>query len=430
MTAGTALGAGTLAGTLDTGALAACVDALLDRRTRATELFFSAEADRIARLCHRIAERFARGGRLIAFGYSPAARSDARHVAVEFVHPVIVGKRALPALAVTREAGPLAAQIDLLALPDDIVIAFGGETTSDRGDTRNGDHGGAMDTRDAVAVARRRGCLTVAFAPVGAEWELPPPSDDPFMCQELTETLYHILWELVHVFFDHRGLLDGAAARPVHDVGASHFLYPFLASKEHDLDAVIADVRGSVMLKASEVSDLRRLTLQGGRDVLINAARALRASLDAGGTLIAFGNGGSATDAMDVVADFRAAPQGWPGRRALDLTEDTAIITAIANDIGTDAIFSRQIIAYARQGDFVLALSTSGNSRNIIQALAEARARGLATMALVGYDGGRIAAEKLADFVVISPSQHIPRIQEAQASAYHTLRELVEAVRV
>ncbi|MGI8547091.1 MAG: SIS domain-containing protein, partial [Gemmatimonadaceae bacterium] len=379
MTPGVALGAGTLSGTTDAGALAACVDALLDRRTRATELFFSAEADRIARLCHRIAERFARGGRLIAFGYSPAARSDARHVAVEFVHPVIVGKRALPALAVTREAGPLAAQIDLLVLPDDIVIAFGGETTSDH----DSDHDGAKDTRDAVTVARRRGCLTVAFAPVGAEWELQPPSDDPFMRQELAETLYHILWELVHVFFDHRGLLDGAAARPVHDVGASSFLYPFLASKEHDLDAVIADVRSSVMLKANEVSELRRLTLEGGRDVLINAARALRASLDAGGTLIAFGNGGSATDAMDVVADFRAAPQGWPGRRALDLTEDTAIITAIANDIGTDAIFSRQIIAYARQGDFVLALSTSGNSRNIIQALAEARARGLTTMALV-----------------------------------------------
>ncbi len=442
MTPGVALGAGTLSGTTDGGALAACVDALLDRRTRATELFFSTEADRIARLCHRIAERFARGGRLIAFGYSPAARSDARHVAVEFVHPVIVGKRALPALAVTREAGPLAAQIDLLVLPDDIVIAFGGETASDRGDTRNGDHGGdhdsdhdsdhdgAMDTRDAVAVARRRGCLTMAFAPVGAEWELPPPSDDPFMRQELAETLYHVVWELVHVFFDHQGLLDGAAARPVHDVGASSFLYPFLASKEHDLGAIIADVRSSVMLKANEVSDLRRATLQGGRDVLINAARALRASLDAGGTLIAFGNGGSATDAMDVVADFRAAPQGWPGRRALDLTEDTAIITAIANDIGTDAIFSRQIIAYARRGDFVLALSTSGNSRNIIQALAEARARKLATMALVGYDGGRIAAEQLADFVVTSPSQHIPRIQEAQASAYHALRELVETVRV
>jgi D-sedoheptulose 7-phosphate isomerase len=74
----------------------------------------------------------------------------------------------------------------------------------------------------------------------------------------------------------------------------------------------------------------------------------------------------------------------------------------------------------------VVALSTSGGSENIIAGLAEARRRGLVTVALVGYDGGRIAAERLADHVVVTPSQHIPRIQEAQASAYHALRELIE----
>jgi D-sedoheptulose 7-phosphate isomerase len=73
-----------------------------------------------------------------------------------------------------------------------------------------------------------------------------------------------------------------------------------------------------------------------------------------------------------------------------------------------------------------VALSTSGGSSNVIEALVEARARGLGTIAFVGYDGGRIAAERLADHVVVTPSQHIPRIQEAQATAYHALRELVE----
>ena len=67
--------------------------------------------------------------------------------------------------------------------------------------------------------------------------------DDPFVRQELAETAYHLLWELVHVFFEHRGLLEGRAARPVHDTGASSFLYPFLAESETDLDAVLADVR-------------------------------------------------------------------------------------------------------------------------------------------------------------------------------------------
>ena len=129
---------------------------------------------------------------------------------------------------------------------------------------------------------------------------------------------------------------------------------------------------------------------------------------------------------MDVVADFRRPPDPrWRPRRALDLTEDAAILTAIANDIGIEAIFARQVIAHGREGDALLAISTSGNSANVIAALAEARSRGLRTIAMVGYDGGRVAAERLADHVVVTRSEHIPRIQEAQASAYHVLRELV-----
>ena len=80
------------------------------------------------------------------------------------------------------------------------------------------------------------------------------------------------------------------------------------------------------------------------------------------------------------------------------------------------------MIAHGRAGDALLAISTSGNSANVIAALAEARGRGLRTIALVGYDGGRVAAERLADHVVVTRSEHIPRIQEAQASAYHVLR--------
>jgi D-sedoheptulose 7-phosphate isomerase len=122
---------------------------------------------------------------------------------------------------------------------------------------------------------------------------------------------------------------------------------------------------------------------------------------------------------MDLVADLVLA-----GRPAIDLTADNAIITAVANDIGSDAIFARQVIAYGRAGDVLVALSTSGNSPSMISALAEARRRHLTTVALVGYDGGRVASDGLADHVVISPSQHIPRIQEAQATAYHLLCEM------
>jgi len=386
------------------------------QRRRAGEALFDEEgATRLARLCHRMAERFARDGRLVAVGLTPQARSDVRHIAVEFVHPVIVGKRALPAIGLAGESAPLLGELDLLAEPEDIVVAFG-----EPGDALLG---------DALALARARGCLTIAFSALGAEWELEPPSDDAFVRQEVVETAYHVLWELVHVFFEHRGLLEGRTEQRVHDVGASSFLYPFLGEREHDLDAVLTDVAASAMAKGEEASALREQTLADGADTLRAAAADLRAAFDAGRRLIALGNGGSATDAMDVVADFAQAPaaKGWPARRALDLTADTAILTAIANDIGTEAIFARQVIAYGRPGDVLLALSTSGNSLSVLDALAEARRRELTTVALVGYDGGRVAAEELADHVVITRSQHIPRIQEAQATAYHVLRELVES---
>ena len=276
---------------------------------------------------------------------------------------------------------------------------------------------------EALGVARGRSCLTIAYQPLGAEWEFEPPSEDPFIRQELAETHYHVLWELCHVFFEHRGLLEGRAAGSVHDTGASSFLYPFLAEAEHDLEAVLADVHRSVLMKAEDVGRLREQTLGEGREELLIAADALRRS----GTLLALGNGGSATDAMDVVADFRFPPQGWPARKAIDLTEDAAILTALANDIGPGAMFQRQVIAYGREGDALLALSTSGNSENVIEALVEARRRGLVTVAMVGYDGGRVAAEGLAEHVIVTRSEHIPRIQEAQASAYHVLRELMES---
>jgi D-sedoheptulose 7-phosphate isomerase len=388
--------------------------AAAERRRAAGEAFFGREAERIARLCHRMAERFARGGRLVAFGEGPVARSDARHVAVEFVHPVIVGKRALPALALTAEGGPVAGQVALLVEPQDIALAFG-------------EH---PETVAALRLARERGCLTLAASRVGAEWELVPEEDDPLVAQELVETLYHVLWELVHVFLEHPGLLEGhgraGAERVVHDPGASSFLYPFLGQREDDLEAVVADVRASVLAKAAEVAALRVQTLGDGETVLREAARALRGRLDAGGRVLALGNGGSATDAMDAVADLRFPPYDWPSRAAIDLTEDPGILTALANDVGEDSIFSRQVIAHGRSNDALLAFSTSGGSRNVLAALAEARRRGLLSIALVGYDGGRIAADGLADHVIVTRSEHIPRIQEAQASAWHVLRELVE----
>jgi D-sedoheptulose 7-phosphate isomerase len=364
-------------------ALEARVDELLDERTRANRTFFDAEAERVADLCRELATSFVAGGRLLALAESPQTWSDAHHVAVEFVHPVIVGKRALPALAVGAD------DLAILARADDATISF----------------------------------EPLTFRVGGDEWRFDPPSDDPFVRQELSETLYHVVWELVHVFFEHLHRSRAGA-------GASTFLYPFLEQDaDRELDHVVADVARSVGLKAEEVGALREQTLAEGRVVLCDAAAALRRAFDENATLHVFGNGGSATDAADCVADFRAAPQGWPPRRAVDLAADSSILTALANDIGAEVLFARQLIAYAREGDAALAISTSGGSANIVEALAEARRRGLVTIGLVGYDGGRVASEGLAEHVIVTRSDHIPRIQEAQASAYHVLRELVELAR-
>jgi D-sedoheptulose 7-phosphate isomerase len=354
---------------------------LIEARSAANEQFFTREAERIATLSLRLGERFLAGGRLFATFDSPQDRSDAQHVAVEFVHPVIVGKRALPALAVAPE------RVELLATPADTVIAFG------------------------PAPPAPRECLTIGFAAGAAEWVFEPPSADPFVRQELVETLYHVLWETVHVFLDHLGTSTAGAGR-------SGFLYPFLESRSVELDDVLADVAASIVAKSRDVGELRLRTVGDGSQLAAAAATVARRLGES--KLLAFGNGGSATDAADFVADLADA-----GAQALDLTADPSILTALANDVGPEVIFQRQVIAHGREGDVAVAFSTSGGSANILSALTEARRRGLATIAFVGYDGGTIVAERLADHVIVAPSEYVPRIQEAHATAYHLVCESV-----
>lgn len=389
------------------------VGVMLRSRAAAVESFFSAEADRIARLCSEMADRFTAGGRLIAAGVSPSARSDVRHVAVEFVHPVIVGKRALPALGLAGDGADVAARLSRLAGPRDTVIMFGG--TSEMADSR---------LVASLAACGERGCLTIAFDSFGADAELRPDVSDEFARQECVETTYHVLWELVHVFFEH-GPDDRVQSS---DPGQSAFLYPFLTAGVRDRDAIVADVSRSILCKAADVTSLRAQMLDAaGHAELIAAATAVRERLAVGGKVLAFGNGGSATDAMDLVADLSSPPRsvGLAPRRAIDLTEDPAILTALANDVGPDVMFARQVSAFASDEDVVVAFSTSGSSRNVVAALEAARRRGALTVAFTGYDGGRVAADGLADHVLNAPSQYIPRIQEAHATGYHLLRQLV-----
>ena len=109
--------------------------------------------------------------------------------------------------------------------------------------------------------------------------------------------------------------------------------------------------------------------------------------------------------------------------RTLCLNDSASFVTGIANDMGFDQIFSEQVANWAEPGDVVLGISGSGNSKNILKAFEEARKRGMATVALLGYDGGEILRRGLVDFPIVVHSDYIPRIQEVQASAYHVIRE-------
>jgi len=389
---------------VDTGTLTARSREELLGRNAVFEAFFKAEAPRLAEACHEMSRRFLEGGRLLAFGNGPAA-TDAQHVSVEFVHPVIVGKRALPAIDLGSE---FEARLPVILQPEDIVMGFSFPS-------------GDIAVERVLSIARERGSLTFALAGEVGDYPFAPPDEDPFVCQEIFEVLYHMLWETVHVYFEHR--------EQGHDVGASSFLYPFLGGKEQQLEDVVEEVQGSMLQKIEEVNGMRAATAETEVDVISVIAAAVAERLERGGKIIAFGNGGSATDANDLVADCVAPPPGFSTIPAVSLSAEPANITAIANDIGSEAIFARQLIAHARSEDVAVGISTSGGSANILATFAEARRRGLLTVGIVGYDGGRIVSERLADHVVVVRSDYIPRIQEVQASIYHVLRGLIEEFR-
>ena len=194
--------------------LKSLVEARFEQSMVTPQAFFEAKAQRIAEACWAMARRFHQGGRLLTFG-NGAAATDAQHVSVEFVHPVIVGKRALPALALTNDSATLSStarsreddvlfvhQLRVLARSQDIAMGFSLD-------------GNCTNVVAALSEAKLAGLLTLGLVGgeggnmrhAGLDFCFVVPSSDPFVIQETHETLYHILWELVHIFFEHEGLL-------------------------------------------------------------------------------------------------------------------------------------------------------------------------------------------------------------------------------
>lgn len=161
-------------------------------------------------------------------------------------------------------------------------------------------------------------------------------------------------------------------------------------------------------------------------DILRQSGEQLIQTIQSGGCAFICGNGGSSADAQHFAAEltgrFERERRGWP---AVALTTDTSALTAIGNDYGFDYVFSRQLEALGRKGDLLIAISTSGNSPNVRQAVAYAKANGISTIALLGRDGGQLARE--VDHALIVPSQRTARIQEMHILILHIWCEMLDA---
>jgi D-sedoheptulose 7-phosphate isomerase len=196
---------------------------------------------------------------------------------------------------------------------------------------------------------------------------------------------------------------------------STDFLYPFIEGDETDADSLLADLARSAAAKWGQSQALRTETLGRVAGELDLVASAMAERFAAGGRLFAFGNGGSATDA-DGVAQLYTSPPWGRALPARSLVEDQAVLTALANDVGFENVFSRQIIAHGRPGDIAMGFSTSGNSENLLVAFTEGRKREMLTVGLSGIDGGRMAVDESVQHCLVVRSQSVHRVQEAQAA--------------
>jgi D-sedoheptulose 7-phosphate isomerase len=217
---------------------------------------------------------------------------------------------------------------------------------------------------------------------------------------------------------------NGSASQP--EAGSIESLYPFLYSGTTDVSAVLEQVRQSTVAKAAEILKLRQAVLAADGTRLLACANEMADRFAAGGRLLAFGNGGSATDAQQMATMFLAPDGGAAPLPALGLASDASVLTALSNDIGVEVVFARQIGALGSKHDIAVGLSTSGDSENLLRALDEASWRGMLTIGIAGYAGGKMAELDSIDYLFVAPSASVHRIQEAQTTIYDVLWQLCQ----
>jgi D-sedoheptulose 7-phosphate isomerase len=203
------------------------------------------------------------------------------------------------------------------------------------------------------------------------------------------------------------------------------FLYPFIESEERGTSALLADLAASARSKITESRRLRMDTVERSRQALVQAGAAMAARFARGGRLFAFGNGGSSTDAEGTVQLFRDPPRGQ-ALPALSLVDDRAVLTALANDVGFELVFSRQIIAHAQADDIAVGFSTSGDSANMLRAFEEASRRQILTIGLCGYEKAAMARSDAVDYCLVVRSESVHRIQETHDALMLELWSIVQ----
>lgn len=314
-----------------------------------------------------LARAFVAGRRLGVL--APRTPDHAHHVAVEFVHPVVAGARPLPA-AVTGDGGDSWG---------DATLIIG---------TGTGDADLVIDDDQS-------------------DWSI--------------VLSYHLLWELVQVALEHPGLVgaEGSAAGD-----STGFLYPFLDASERDETSLRAALQSSADVKKAQSERLARDSMESNAATLAAAAAVTGQAVSAGGRVLTMGNGGSATDAARLARMLCA--RGLP---AESLCTDYAVTSALANDLGAEHMFARQIDALARAGDVLVGCSTSGASRNLLAAFEQSSKMGLTTIGVSGYGGGSFEGHESVHHCLVVQSASVHRIQEAQAALLTALCDLVDCHR-
>jgi D-sedoheptulose 7-phosphate isomerase len=209
----------------------------------------------------------------------------------------------------------------------------------------------------------------------------------------------------------------------------SRAFYPFLHEDDKKPQDLQEELRFSLLEKARESVEVKQRFFQENADAILEASLAMAKSFQRGCKLLVCGNGGSATDAQHIAVEFmHPITVGRKALPAISLTNDMAMVTAVSNDVGFADVFSRQIIALGREGDILLAISTSGNSDNLMHAFETARKMKLVTIGYAGGDGGKMAelhASHRLDFCLTVPTSSIHRIQESHVALYHTMWDMV-----